>query len=747
MNEERIRRRGWIVGLLLGLALAGQAAAAPVSGATRVRMTRAYGELPLLFERNEGQTDPAVDFLCRAGGMTLWLAGGESVIELRGHEDDPASVVRLRLAGAAGHPEALGERRQAARTNYLLGADPARWHTGVANFAAVRYRGVYPGIDLVYHGDRRRLEYDFEVAPGARAERIQLRVSGAEQVELGDDGALRIRTAAGVLTQPAPVAWQDGPAGRTPVAVRYAMEPPAPDGAREVRLVIGDHNPGRRLLIDPVLSYGTFLGSTDEDLAYGIAVDASGNAYVTGIAHAGSFPTTSGALQETFAGGTYDAFVSKLDPTGSTLLYSTFLGGTNSDEAHGIAVDAGGDAYVVGYTQSPDFPTTAGAPQTVPPGGTRDAFVSRLDATGSSLVYSTYLGGSDRDYGRTIAVGAGDDAWVAGETFSADFPTSSGALQETRPGSSAAFVTRLDTAAVSPVISTYLGGTATEVAFGIAVDAAGNSTVTGRTYSDDFPVSAGAFQTTRAGDSDAFVTRLTPSLDALVFSTYLGGADSSDTGRGVALDASGDTYLVGETFSTDFPTTVGAFQTVFAGLEDVFVARLDATGSSLVYSTYVGSTSQDRGGGIAVDADGNAWVTGETAGLDFPVSGDALQPSHGGGSGDAFISQIAADGGSLPFSTYLGGGGEDAGAGIAVDASGAYMAGWAISSDFPTTDGSVQPVHADDGGDYDAVVVKLGLPAPKPLEVPTLSPAMLALLALALAGAGAVWLRRGTRTA
>ncbi len=331
---------------------AASVAAAPVAGPapigpTAARLAAAADRLPLLFERNEGQVDGRVDFLCRTAGMTLFLAGGEAVVALRNAGDGNSTVVRLALAGAAAEPRAEGEEEQPARSNYLRGADPTGWHTGVANFAAVRYPRIYPGIDLVYHGDEGRLEYDFVVAPGGRPERIRLRVDGVDRLEVGSAGELRFHTGARVLVQEAPVAYQEGPAGkRRSVAARYEL---AGGAGGEVRLAVGSYDRARPLVIDPVILYGTYLGGTGVDIGQAIAVDAAGNAYVTGGTSSPGFPGTASSPLQPSLDGPGDVFVTKLDPTGTAIVYSTYLGGSSAETAYAIAVDAAGNAYVTGH--------------------------------------------------------------------------------------------------------------------------------------------------------------------------------------------------------------------------------------------------------------------------------------------------------------------------------------------------------------------------------------------------------------
>ncbi len=400
------------------------------------------------------------------------------------------------------------------------------------------------------------------------------------------------------------------------------------------------------------LAYSTYLGGSNDDTGRGIAVDAAGNAYVVGHTSSSNFPVTPGAFQTTFSINGVRGFVSKLNAAGSALVYSTYLGGSSSghgaDAGTGIAVDAAGNAYVTGGTSSLDFPTTPGAFQTVY-GGNDDAFVSKLNATGSALVYSTYLGGSDGEGGSDIAVDAAGNAYVTGYTYSSNFPTTPGAFQTAYGGNVDAFVSKLNASGSALVYFTYLGGSNDDTGRGIAVDAAGNAYVTGDAESANFPTTAGAFQSTFSGGGifsfgDAFVSKLHATGSALVYSTYLGGSEA-DEGVGIAIDASGNAYVTGVTSSSNFPITADAFQATFGGIYDAFVTKLNGAGSDLVYSTYLGRSGNEGGfgpgGGIAVDAIRNAYVTGNTTSADFPTTQGAFKTSFSGGFSDVFVSKLS----------------------------------------------------------------------------------------------------------
>jgi hypothetical protein len=577
----------------------------------------------------------------------------------------------------------------------------------------VRYTGVYPGIDLVYHGQQGHLEYDFDVAPGADASSIHLAVEGADQVELSGEGDLVLHTQTGELRQPKPVLYLLGDDGQRQVVDGGYVLDQAPQ--QRVGFWVGTHDLSRQLVIDPVLVYSTYLGGSGDDGTNSIAVDAAGNAYVTGFTESPNFPNTLGAFQPTLRGAS-DAFVVKLNPSGTALVYSTFLGGSGADRGLAIVVDAAGDAYVPGDTTSTDFPTTMGAFEAtfrggfvcpgIPPGtltACPDGFVTKLNANGTALLYSTYLGGTQPDHGRGIAVDAAGDAYVTGDTSSTDFPTTAGAFQTTASGTGATFITKVNPTGTALIYSTYFGGSGQDYAFGtaIAVDSGGNAYFTGGT-SGGLPISPGALQPSVGGGGDAYVAKLNPTGTMIVYATYLGESDT-EQGSGIAIDASGDAYVTGLTFSTDFPTTPLALQRIFGGIRDGFVAKLSPTATTLVYSTYLGGSLDDVAVGIAVDAAGDAYVTGETDSPNFPT----VQPLQAtlNRLDDAFISKLNPTGTSLIYSTYLGGNAEDGGTGLALDAAGnAYVSGSTFSIDFPTTPGAFQPSVR---GGSDAFVAKI----------------------------------------
>jgi autotransporter-associated beta strand protein len=677
--------------------------ASPVSAS----VDQAYGQIPMSFEVNQGQTDARVQYLTRGNGYALFLTHEGAVLDLEQPSapvavpsSAPASItgvaLSMNLMGANPQAAAEGEDLLPGTSNYFIGNDSTQWRTGVANYGRVVYQDVYPGVNLIYCGNQQQLEYDFTVVPGADPGSIRLSFQGVDRMSLDAQGDLVLHTALGDVLQHAPVVYQDVGGARQAVVGQFVLF-----GNDEVGFRVVAYDSTLPLVIDPVLSYSNILGGGG---SYGgIAVDAAGNAYIT-CGNSGGFPTTPGAFQINSAGDD-DALVVKFNVAGTALVYSTYLGGSDEDDGIVIAVDGAGNAYVAGTTWSTDFPTTPGAFQTshASDGGVSDAFVAKLNATGTALIYSTYLGGNRDDFAQGIAVDSAGNAYVTGSTASTNFPTTSGAFQSSKIGPMDAFVAKLDAAGAGLIYSTYLGANAQAGTYDmgtgscIAVDSAGNAYVVGNSGSPAFPTTPGAFQISPRGSDNAFDTKLNAAGTGLVYSTFLGGSDD-DEADGIAVDAAGNAYVTGITDSTNFPITPGAFQTSLVSSEDGFVAKLNASGTALVYSTYLGGSDDDWSDGIAVDAAGNAYVTGQTYSSSFPTTADAFQTSHAidGGDREAFVTVVNAGGTALLYSTYLGGNKMDLGLGIAVDAAGnVYVIGYTDSTDFPTTPGAFQSCPGD----------------------------------------------------
>ncbi len=710
------------------------------------------GQSSLAFEANQGQTDSRVKFLSRGAGYTLFLTPNEMVVVLRkptvdrlgqhsakpetGSTTGPStldatgpttespthnaapdaqsfSVMRMRFVGANPAPRIAGSKQLPGKMNYLIGNDSKQWRSNIPTYAEVRYQEVYPGVSVAYYGTQGRLEYDLLIDPGVDPKVIELDCQGANKAEIDAQGILRLLIADGEVLLGKPRIYQmipGSPGWRKSIAGGYALKP-----GGHIGFQVGDYDRNQPLIVDPVLNYSTYLGGSGYDSGTAIAVDASGNAYVTGFTRSPNFPATAGSFQTscgttgTCNGYFWDAFVTKLTAKGQ-VIYSTFLGGSGNDIGKAIAVDASGSAYVAGQTFSSDFPTTVGAFKTTY-GGAGDAFVAKVSPAGTSLQYSTYLGGSGIDNAEGVAVDSTGNAYVTGQTYSTDFPTAA-PVQAVNGGNqdSDAFVTEINSSGSALVYSTYLGGSSMDWGNAITVDSSGNAYVLGFTRSADFPL-AGSLQSTCGGCpgfADAFVAELAPNGSALLHSTYLGGS-GDDHGTGITIDSDSNIYVTGFTYSTDFPITSGAYQTSLTnGKSAAFVTKIAPDFSSLTFSTFVQGNSLSYGKSIAVDM-GNIFVAGQTFSPTFPVLSpvqSACAPSNCF-FGTGFITELNAAGSGVVFSTYLGGSHGDDIAGIALDPSAnIQVTGQAASTDFPMANA----IQATFGGSFgDAFVAKISL--------------------------------------
>ncbi|HSH60942.1 MAG TPA: SBBP repeat-containing protein, partial [Acidimicrobiales bacterium] len=644
-------QRLWAIGLVLAVLLAVLAVversgggAQPKADASRATpsatpndagLEEAYGRLPIAFEANRGQSDPAVKFLSRGPGYNLFLTPTEAVLTLSetvSRTSDPAgssaseagnasagepgkgSTVRMELLGGNPSPRAVGQEPLAGKVNYLRG-DASRSLTDVPTFRRAAFQGVYPGIDLAWYGKQGQLEYDFTVAPGADPTMISLGFEGADRLGLDDNGDLVVDTPSGSLRHQAPFIYQEVGGSRQRVPGRFVLT-----GDRQVGFSMGAYDTSRPLVIDPVLAYSSYLGGADLDIAEAIAVDSAGAAYVTGRTGSANFPLAS-PIDGTLS-GVADAFITKFDPSGSGLMYSTYFGGSSFEQGNGIAVDSTGAAHVTGSTNSRDFPVTTGAFQQSFVGTSVDAFVAKLNPAGTAFDYSTYLGGTQPESqratsGQGLDLGPEGTIYVGGRVTTTRLPTTAGAFQPacglTASGECRdAFLAKINPAgggASDLLYLTYLGGNGEEEGRAIAVDANGSAHLTGFTFSTDFPITAGAFQVSLAGreaKADVFVTKINPAaggVSDLLYSTYLGGSMATgigstvanvgvDEGNGIALGPSGKIYVAGTSRSSNFPTTPRSAQQRVGGCTpvacDAFLSILDPAGggrTDLVYST------------------------------------------------------------------------------------------------------------------------------------------------------------------
>jgi uncharacterized repeat protein (TIGR01451 family) len=728
-----------------------------VDDATKRKMLDALAKVPMSFEINRGQTSNQVQFLSRGAGYTLFLTRDSAVLALPVPSKTkpiqsasvshplpyvPASaqftvpdqgatraesVLNMRVVGANVKAPISGVGKQEAQSNYFIGNDPSQWHTRVANYEKVRYAGVYPGVDLVYYGNQKQLEYDFVVSPGADPSVIALAFGGGADgskhipLSINHDGDLVATLQGGDVSFHKPVVYQQRNSAKTAVDGRYILKA---DG--RIGFQLGAYDPSQKLIIDPVLSYSTYLGGSNEDIAYGITYGVRyGQPILVGSTRSADFPEVLALYP--YGGGTCgaqpcrDIFVAKYNPALTKLIFATFIGGSNDDVPSQVTQDIFGDIFLIGYSLSTNFPVRGPVLQKTFHGGsvTGDAVVVEVESAGFYLEWSTYLGGSSDDQAFGVAVDTPGNVYVSGHTTSTDFPVTAGAYQTTCPvnstgGCSAAFVSKVDPYGKTLVYSTFLGGSngLGESAYGIALDANNNVYLSGITGSPNFPTTLGAYKTQCGSDGlcngtfDGFVTELNSTGTKVLASTFLGGSNFDYT-AGIVVKPSA-IYVSGSTVSTDFPTTSNAAQAAYGGgstgcvvstgtCGDATISKLNTGLTSLQYSTYLGGSGDDNPGmSMAVDANGYMFVTGQTNSPNFPQI-SPMQAAYGGGSSDAFVTQITPTGG-FGYSTYFGGNGEDFGYRVALDPAGnVYIAGGTISTNLAVTQHAAQAKCGTDG--------------------------------------------------
>jgi hypothetical protein len=705
----------------------------------------AFGQAPLYFEANRGQVEGPTRFIARGRVGNVLLTPTEATLLLvrrnnAGREPrldraaDPRGEtlktrsVRARFPGANEQACIAGRDELPGKANYFLGNDPAKWRAGVPLFSKVQVQGLYEGVDLVYYCTQQQLEYDFALAPGADPNIIAIRYDGADKLEVDGRGDLVLKVGADEIRQHRPVIYQMVNGARKDIAGGYELR-----GKATVGFQLGDYDRRLPLIIDPLLSFSTYLGGSGGDIGWDVALDDSGNIYVAGETLSANFPATAGAFQAGFNGGTVlggDAFVAKFTNSGPSLVYLTYLGGSGNDAAFALAVDGPGNAFITGFTDSTNFPLAApiqgainGTPDHTLKQFPLDAFVAQLDPTGSNLLYSTYLGGDGVDEGTGVALDNSGNLYVTGFTDSTNFPVSN-VPQNVFGGRVDAFVTKIifTNGQMNFGYSRYLGGTNVEHGDGVAVDAMGCAYVTGFTASTNFPtanalvINGVQYNRLNAGDtnltsfSDAFVTKLAADGNALVYSTFLGGS-GIDVGLRITVDSALRAYVTGYSRSLDFPVTVTNLQRSLSAsnfLSDVFVAKFDASGTNVVYSTLFGGEASDQGIDVAVDDDGNAYVAGVTASTNFPVQSPGALNTNNAGANDVFIAALNADASAFLYSGYLGGSGNEIAYGIKTDpAHDAYIVGETSSTNFPVALSTNAPAYG--GGTSDAYVAKIGM--------------------------------------
>ena len=763
--------RGFVFALASAVLALTVHGAQPTQPAQPASVAAGYGNLPLSFEANLGQTAPQVRFTSRGNGYALFLTQSEAVLALsrsgpgRGQDTAKGVVVRMKIVGANRAAQVSGANQLPGVANYFIGNDPALWRVNIPTFAQVRYANLYPSVDLLFYGNHRQLEFDFVLAPGADPATVRLQFSGVRNLRVAADGSLTLAAVNGKIAFHKPEIYQIAGGRKHPIRGSFARL-----AENCVGFTLGTYDRSRPLVIDPILAYSTYLGGSGSDSATSVSVDSQGDAYLTGSTTSTDFPVTQGAFQPHHSTGT--AFVARVNPQGTELLYSTYLGGTGGDIGNAIAVDEKGNAYVTGLTASTNFPVTSGALQlhNNSQNGQGNSFVARLNPEGAKLLYSTYLGGSGGEYSgqdpnypsapggdsaHGIAVDSDGNAYVAGQAFSPDFPVTSGAFEtKNQPAQnlsgSNCFISKINPAGTTLTYSTFLGGSGDDLdpgdsCSGIKIDSSGNAFVTGTTYSTNFPTTSGAFQPNYPGtqwyydvvspvnnSSTAFASKLNNTGSGLLFSTYLGGSGfgidcdpgndtcaeyPGDGALGLALDSSGSMYIVGNTTSSNFPTTEGAFLTRENVVTPSFVTKLSPDGSAVLYSTFLnlsyirGATVFDGATAIAVDASDSAIVVGLGYTGDFPVTAGALQTKSNGNGTNAFLIKLNREGSAVAYGTYFGGSAKsgDQANGVALDTLGnAYFCGFATSTNFPVSVGAFQSRNNSRAG-QNAFIAKLNI--------------------------------------
>jgi hypothetical protein len=592
-----------------------------------------------------------------------------------------------------------GEEELETKVSYFIGNDPAKHRSGLPSYRYLSLGEVWPGVEVKLKASQKTVEKLFYLRPGAKLAKVRVELRGANRLRLSQEGELVIETGLGELKLSKPVAWQEKDGKKLPVQASYRLF-----GKNRYGFAVQGADPSLPLVIDPILQ-ATYLGGSDYDEAPALAIAPSGDVYVAGLTYSTNFPNTTGGAQASKGGGC-DAFVARLNATLTSNPQSTYLGGSGDDWGFALAIAGSGDVYVAGRTSSSNFPNTAGGAQASFGGGLADAFVARLNAALTSNPQSTYLGGSDFDWAWALAIAGSGDVYVAGFTFSTNFPHTTGGAQASFGGGLAdAFVAQLNAALTQNPQSTYLGGGFSDFAWALAIAGSGEVYVAGNTDSTNFPHTAGGAQASKGGGWDAFVARLNATLTQNLQSTYLGGS-GKDAAYALAIAGNGEVYVAGNTASTNFPHTAGGAQASNGGgVYDAFVARLNAALTQNPQSTYLGGSGTDVAYALAIAGNGEVYVAGLTDSINFPHTAGGAQASNSGGA-DAFVARLSASLTSNPQSTYLGGSGNDVAHPLAIAGNGeVYVAGNTSSTNFPHTAGGAQGSFG--GGTFDAFVARL----------------------------------------
>lgn len=672
---------------------------------------------------NKGQWDKTVKYLIRSKGLDIWITETGIVYDQYKIEDKltqekenrrlfhaeeqlirKGHIVRVEF-GKRISEEAVGDYKgydiRNEYHNYFIGNKSEKSVHNVPLYSSVIAKNIYKGIDIHYYTDKNIPRYDIIVNPTGNPNNVSMDVKGSNSVTVVDGGNLQIHTSIGVIEQNQLFAYQEKEGKRNKIECSFVVGKKG-----KISFDVGNYDKSRKLIIDPLV-FSTYLGGSADEAVNGVAIDANGDIYVAGRTSSTNFPTIAGAYQTSYGTNT-DAFVTKMNSTGTSVIYSTYIGGSNNEQANDIAVDASGNAYITGFTKSTDFDITSGVFQTSHAGGD-DVYVTKINASGSSLLYSTFIGGSSNDIALGIKVDGSGNAYVCGRTQSSNYDITSGAYQTTLAGGNDIFVTKVNSNGTALLYSTFIGGSSDEEASAIAIDGSGNAYITGYTMSStNFDITSGVFQTTFGGAfffGDAFVTKINSSGNGLTFSTYIGGSDD-DFATDITIDASNNVYIAGYTYSTNYDVQ-SAIQGTLSGQTDLIISKLNSTGTSLVYSTYLGGTGDESATELEITISNEVIITGNTSSTDYDVVAGSYQTTSGGGFSDAFCTKLNAAGNGLVYSSYIGGSDYDSGNALVLDGGGnAIIAGITSSTNYDITSGVYQTSLS---GTSDGFISKFGI--------------------------------------
>lgn len=683
------------------------------------------------YTQNNGQWKSTAQYLFHVNGFDMWITNKGFVIDKYVVINKSETITKRKFGdndylyrkGHTVNTEFVGKGVNKETTftttnqlkqykNYFIGDKNRNWKQNVPMFGSVVSQSIYKGIDVRYYIQNERPRYDIIVHPEGNPNEIAMEMTGANTISITKKGVLEISTSLGTVEQRHLFAYQNCSDGKKQISCSFKKLT-----ENTISFEVGAYDKSKPLIIDPLV-FSTYLGGSGDEIGQGVVVDASGNIYVTGRTSSTNYPTTSGAYQTSYGTNT-DVFVTKINSTGTSVLYSTYLGGSNNDQGNDIDVDASGNVFVTGFTKSTDFDITSGVFQATNGGGTDDIFVTKLNSAGNSLLYSTYIGGSGTDVGLGIKVDATGNAYITGRTSSSNYDIIAGSFQTALAGGDDVFVTKINSTGTSLIYSTFIGGTSNDEGSDIAVDASGNVYITGYTASTNFDITSGVFQTTFGGAfffGDIFVTKLNNNGTSLVFSTYLGGSDD-DFANDITIDGSNNVYVAGYTYSTNFDLQ-SPIQNSLTGQTDITITKLNSSGTALVFSTYLGGSDDDAATGIAVNSSNEVVITGASYSNNYDITSGSFQTTSGGDY-DAICTRLNASGTALSYSSYLGGTGYEYGNAIALDLGGnPIITGTTSSSNFDVTSGVIQSTLS---GTSDAFVTKFGIGTSLSLTSPNTS--------------------------